>query len=82
MPVHPAPESVQDSVMLGFELGTGVSVAAMTLEPPEATLEGAESCREKLLVMATAAEACFDGSATLCAVTVTVAGAGRICGAA
>jgi len=67
--------------VLGFEPGAGVNVAAMTLEPPEAMLEGAESCREKLLVMVTAAKACFDGSAMLCAVTVTVAGAGRICGA-
>ena len=67
--------------MLGFEPGTGVSVAATAAEPPEATLEGAESCTEKLLVMVTAAEACLDGSATLCAVSVTVAEAGRICGA-
>src|SRR4029077_13847992 len=70
VPLHPAPESVQDSVVLGFEPGTGVNAAAMTPEPPEATLAGAESCREKLLVMVTAAEACFDGSATLWAVTV------------
>ncbi len=81
VPLHPAPESVQESAGLGFEPGTGVNVAAMTLEPPEAMLEGAESCREKLLVIVTAAKACFDGSATLCAVTVTVAGARRICGA-
>ena len=32
MPLHLAPESVQDSVVLGFEPGTGVSVAAMTPE--------------------------------------------------
>ncbi len=81
VPVHPAPESVQDSAVLGFEPGTGVKVAVMTPEPPEGTLEGAESCREKLLVMVTAAEACLAGSATLCAVTVAVASAGRICGA-
>ena len=81
VPLHPAPESVQESVELGIEPGTGVNVAAMTAEPPEAMLEGAESCREKLLVMVTAAEACLDASATLCAVTVAVAGVGRICGA-
>jgi len=81
VPPHPAPESVQESVVLGLEPGTGVNVAAMTPEPPEATLEGAESCSEKLLVMVTAAEVCLDGSATLCAVTVAVAGVGRICGA-
>jgi len=79
--MHPAPESVQESVVLGFEPETGVNVAAMTAEPPEAMLEGAESCREKLLVMVTAAEACLDGSATLCAVTVAAAGVGKICGA-
>lgn len=67
--------------MLGFEPGTGVNVAVMTPEPPEATLEGAESCSEKLLVMVTAAEACLEGSATLWAIMETVASAGRICGA-
>src|SRR4029077_1187416 len=81
VPVHPAPESVQDSVVLGFEPGTGVSMAGMTLEPTEETLEGEESCREKVLVMVTVAKACFDGSATLCAVTVTDAGLGKNCGA-
>ena len=43
VPLQPGPDSVQDSVVLGFEPGTGLSVAAMTPEPPEATLEGAES---------------------------------------
>jgi len=41
---------------------------------PAGTLAGAESCREKLLVMATATEICFEGSATLCAVNVALAG--------
>jgi hypothetical protein len=81
VPLHPVPDRVQESAVLGFEPGTGVSVEAMTPEPPEGMLEGAESCREKLLVIVTVAEACLEESATLCAVSVTVAGAGRICGA-
>src|SRR5258707_3233502 len=80
-PLHPLPESDQASVVLGFELATGVSVATMVAEPPDPTLVGAESCNEKLLVIGTVAEVCFEGSATLCAVIVTVAGGGRICGA-
>jgi hypothetical protein len=44
-------------------------------------LGGAESWREKLLVMVTVAEACLEGSAKLCAVMVTAAAAGKICGA-
>ncbi len=81
IPAHPVPDTVQESAVLGLEPGIGVSVAAMRLEPPEAMLEGAESCSEKLLVTVIVAEACRDGSATLCAVSVTVAEAGRICGA-
>ena len=80
-PLHPRPESVQESVVAGFEPATGVNVAAIRPEPPETTLGGAESWREKLLVTVTAAEACLEGSATLCAVMVTAAGAGKICGA-
>ena len=49
--------------------------------PPAGTFDGAESCKEKLLVMVTAAEICFEGSAALCAVNVVLAGTGRICGA-
>jgi len=44
-------------------------------------LDGAESCNEKLLVMATVTEICFEGSATLCAVIVAIAGEGRMRGA-
>src|SRR5260370_24985977 len=80
-PLHPLPESDHASVVLGFELATGVSVATMVVEPPEPTPAGAESCNEKLLVIVTVAKVCFEGSATLCAVIVTVAGVGRICGA-
>ena len=82
LPLQPGPLSAQDSTVLGFEPGTGVSVATIVADPPAGTLDGAESCNEKLLVMATAAEICFEGSATLCAVSVAVAGEGRVCGAA
>lgn len=67
--------------VLGFEPGTGVIVATIVAVAPAATLDGAESCNEKLLVMVSAAEICFEGSATLCAVKVTVAGEGSVCGA-
>jgi hypothetical protein len=81
LPLQPGPLSVQVSTVLGFELGTGVIVATIVAVPPAGTLDGAESCNEKLLVMATAAEICLEGSATLCAVSVAPAGEGRIRGA-
>jgi hypothetical protein len=80
-PLQPAPLSDQLSAVLGFELGRGVSVDTIAALTPAGTLEGAESCNAKLLVMVTAAEICFEGSATLCAVSVTLAGDGRIPGA-
>lgn len=81
VPLHPGPEMVQERFVEGFEPATGVSVEAIVPEPPEARLDGAESCREKLLVIVTTAEACFAGSATLCAVRIRVGAAGRNCGA-
>ena len=81
LPLQPGPLSAQAIVELGFELGTGVSVATIVAVAPAGTLDGAESCREKLLVMTTTAEICFEGSATLCAVSVAFAGEGRVCGA-
>jgi hypothetical protein len=69
------------SASLGAEPGTGVSVAIIVADPPAGTLEGAESCSENVLVTATADETCFEGSATLCAVSVTFGGDGRIGGA-
>ena len=48
---------------------------------PAGTPDGAESCKAKLLVMITAVETCFAGSATLCAVSVVLVGEGRIPGA-
>lgn len=81
LPLQPRPLSAQDSAGFGFEPGMGVSVATIVAVPPTDTADGAESCREKLLVMDTAAEICFEGSATLCAVSVALAGEGRVCGA-
>ena len=80
-PVHPAPWSVHEIRVLGFEPGTGVSVAVTAAVRPVVRFPGADSVSEKLLVMVTVAEACFDGSATLCAVTVSVGALGRIRGA-
>lgn len=57
-----------------------MSVATIVALVPAGTLGGAESCNEKLLVMVIVAEFCFVGSATLCAVSVTLAGEGRIPG--
>jgi hypothetical protein len=81
LPLQPGPLSAQVSAVPGFEPGTGVIVATMVVVPPAGTLDGAESCNEKLLVMPTAAEICFEGSAALCAVSVVLAGEGRVCGA-
>jgi hypothetical protein len=81
LPLQPWPLNAQDSTVLGFEFGTGVIVATIVAVAPAGTLDGAASCNEKLLVMANAAEICFEGSATLCAVNVALAGEGRIRGA-
>jgi len=80
-PLQPGPLRAQDSAVLGFEPGTGVRVATIVAVPPVGMLDGAESCNEKLLVMATVTEICFEGSATLCAVIVAIAGEGRMRGA-
>src|SRR5262249_24480261 len=67
--------------VLGLELGSGLSVATIVALFPTGTLDGAESNSVKLLVMDTVAEICFEGSATLCAVTVALGGEGNIPGA-
>jgi hypothetical protein len=77
-PLQPGPLSAQVSAVPGFEPETGINVARMVAVPPAGTLDGAESCDEKLLVMPTTAEICFEGSATLCAVSVVLAGEGRV----
>jgi hypothetical protein len=81
LPLQPGPLSAQDRDVIGFEPGTGVSVATIVAVPPVGTLDGAEICNEKLLVMDTTAETCFEGSATLWAVSVALAGEGRVRGA-
>jgi len=80
-PLHPMPDNDHAITSLGLEPGTGVNVATIPAEDPTATLGGAESWSVKLLVMVSAAEALLDGSAMLCAVSVAVAGDGKICGA-
>src|SRR4051812_26087723 len=81
MPRHPPPVTDQESKWLGFDPGKKVSIVATVIESPVATLTGAERASEKLLVMATAAEASFEGSARLRAVKVTMALFGKIGGA-
>src|SRR5579862_5293249 len=80
-PEHPVPETAQEIARLGFELGTGVSVAERPALVPTATDEGPLTVKVKLLVTVTAAVAFFDGSAVLVAVIVSVGGDGRFCGA-
>src|ERR1700719_103033 len=80
-PLHPLPDNDHTSTSLGFEPGTGVSVAMIPAEVPTGTIAGAESDSVKLLVMVSAAEARFEGSAMLCAVSVSAAVAGSTCGA-
>ena len=80
-PLQPAPVRHQASAALGLEFGRGVSVATIVALAPARTLGGAERCNAKLLVMVTDSETCFEGSATLCAVRVTLAGEGKIPGA-
>lgn len=80
-PLQPDPLRDQASAVLGLELGWGVNVATTVALVPAGMFDGAESCSAKLLVMVTAAEICFEGSATLCAMIVTPAGEGRIPGA-
>jgi hypothetical protein len=80
-PLQPVPESDQLIVVFGFDPGAGASVATTAAAPPAGTPAGAVSCNVKLLVMVMVAEACFEGSATLCAVTVTLETVGRMPGA-
>ncbi|HYT20112.1 MAG TPA: hypothetical protein VEW05_07750 [Candidatus Polarisedimenticolia bacterium] len=48
-PLQPGPLRAQDRTVLGFEPGTGVIVATIVAVAPAGTLDGAESCNEKLL---------------------------------
>jgi len=80
-PLQPGPERENASTVLGFEPGTGVIMATIVADVPAGTLDGAVSCKEKLLVMVSVVDTRFAGSAALCAVTVALGGAGSICGA-
>ena len=80
-PLHPCPVSDQLSAWFGFDPATGVNVATIAAVALGTTFVGAVNCNEKLLVMVTVVEACLDGSAMLWALSVTVAGEGKIWGA-
>jgi hypothetical protein len=67
--------------VLGFDPGTGLSVAINVAVEAAATVAGTESCSRKLLVMVMLADTCLELSATLRAVSVTFGDAGKICGA-
>lgn len=81
LPLQPVPASDQLMTVLGFEPGTGVTVATITAVAEAITVPGADNCSVNRLVMVTLTLDCFEGSATLCAVMVTAVGDGRICGA-
>ena len=81
LPAHPLPLSAQERVLFGLEPGTGVKVATMAAVTPVCNEDGATICRVNELVKLTAAELCFEGSATLVATTVTPGEAGRVPGA-
>lgn len=80
-PLQPGPETLQLSVVLGFEFGAGVSVAVNKAVALVWTNEGPATESVKLLVMLTAALALLEGSATLLAVSVTPGSEGQIGGA-
>lgn len=80
-PEQPTPEICQDTLLLGFAPGITSIVAVNSALPLVTTLDGALKEIANPLVRCTRAEACFEGSATLCAMTVTSADDGRICGA-
>lgn len=80
-PAQPAPDTLQEIIMLGLEFATGVSVAAKLPLPPAVTAEGPFTLNVKWLIIVSAMDALFDGSATLVAVSSTVGGEGSICGA-
>ena len=81
-PEHPVPETLQEIVGDGLELATGVRDARKFAVAPASTEDGPFAENEKRLVRLIAADAAFDGSAPLVAVTATSGGDGRICGAA
>ena len=81
LPAQPLPLMDHESALLGWDPGTGVSVAVNGVAAPACRLPGAESCKLKWLVIVTLTLLCFVGSATLVAINVTLAEPGRICGA-
>jgi hypothetical protein len=67
--------------VLGFEPGTGVSVAVYVAVAPVLTEFAPLTVNVKWLVTVIAAVAVLLGSATLCAASTTLAGDGSTCGA-
>lgn len=81
VPLQPGPDKDHEIAVLGLDPGTGVKVAATVAFEFVPTLACADRVNEKLLVIVIAAEACLEGSATLCAVNVSVGDEGKVCGA-
>jgi len=75
------PETLQITVRLGFELGAGVNVAENFAIVPGETVLGPSMLSVNELVTVIEELLDFEVSATLDAVSDTVAGTGRICGA-
>jgi hypothetical protein len=79
--LHPLPDKLHESTVLGFDPGTGLSVAMNVAVDEAATVVGTLSSGRKLLVIVMLADTCRELSATLRAVSVTFGDAGKICGA-
>lgn len=79
--VQPAPETFHEIARLGFELATGVTVAAYLAVAPAFIDAGPVRLNENELVTVIVPVALFDVSAILVAVSETLGGAVRICGA-
>ena len=80
-PLQSAPANAHTRSVLGLELAAGVSVLTRVDVLPAATFAGALNCNAKVLVMGMDILFCFVVSATLVAVSVTLAGFGRTRGA-
>jgi hypothetical protein len=79
--VQPVPDILQKIMRLGLELAAGESVAMYVAEFPAFTEGGPATASEKELVTSMLAVPLLDGSAVLMAISETLGGAGRICGA-
>ena len=80
-PVQRVPEMLQEIIGLGFEPAAGISAAANPALLALETADGPLSVSVKCAVSEITTVLFFDGSATLEAINVTVAGEGSACGA-